>query len=80
MGSAARFAIAILIFFAAMLLLFLAFHPNGQAAAQNPDDVLSWLIGEFQGGAAGTLKPVTSPTNANPGTPSPPASPAAGGA
>lgn len=82
MGDAARFAIAILIFFVAMVLLFIAFHPSGANAAQNPDDVLSWLIGEYQGAAAGTLKgiPTTSPTSGNPGTPSPPASPAAGGA
>lgn len=83
-GEAGRFALGILIFFLAMLLLFIAFHPGGANPAQHPDDVLAWLIGEYQGAASGTLKAATSsatsPTSGNPGTPSPPASPAAGGA
>jgi hypothetical protein len=48
MGDGTKFAVAILILFLAMVAFFFAFHPGGVQGIKNPDDVLEWLMGEFQ--------------------------------
>lgn len=64
-----RFAIGLLIFWGAFLLLFIALHPNGISGANNPTDALKWLIKEFQtvsgiNAAATTNNAATGPNNA----------------
>lgn len=48
-----RFAIGLLILWVALLLLFIALHPNGinfpSGTKPGASGALQWLIGEFQG-------------------------------
>lgn len=78
-GDGTRFAIAILIFFLAMFAMFIAFHPTGPNPAEHPDDVLKWLLGEYEGAVSGKGVTGTAPAvqpnpdnqpgnNPNPGT------------
>src|SRR5215469_8788240 len=65
-NGASGFAISILIFFLAMLSFFIAFHPSGSQPAQNPSDLLSWLIGQYETAAGNTsniaaVTPLTPP-------------------
>jgi len=53
MGSGTRLAVAILIFFAAFVCFFFAFHPGGVQGVSDPDTMLQWLMGEFQNTAGG---------------------------
>jgi hypothetical protein len=71
MGDATRFAIGLVIMWAAFLFFYFAFHPNGVTGVNNPVEALKWLIGEFQklgSGSApsGTVEPTPtgSPTPA----------------
>lgn len=76
MGDGTRFAIAIAIFFAAGFAFFIAFHPSGSTAANHPDDVLQWLLGEYQqtagtgspAPAAGVAPSGTTPNATTPGS------------
>lgn len=75
MGDGTKFAIAIAIFFAGMFCFFIAFHPSGAVAAKHPDDVLLWLLGEWDITTSGTSNftdnlpslptPINSTTNTN---------------
>jgi hypothetical protein len=80
-NSGSRFAIGLLILWGAFILLFVALHHNGIPNANNPNDALQWLVGEFQDvtglsgttpanagtGAAGSASnPVPTPTGTEP--------------
>ena len=47
MGDGGRLALAIVVFFAAMVFFFFAFHPGGVSDISNPTQMLQWLFGEF---------------------------------
>lgn len=47
MGDGMRLALGILIFLAAFVFFFFAFHPGGVANINNPGDMLKWLVNEF---------------------------------
>lgn|SRR5712691_911655 len=66
MGDGTRLAIAILILFLAMFSFFIAFHPTGPNPANHPDDVLKWLLGEYDvtaGHTGGNAPVVTVPVS-----------------
>lgn len=62
MGDASRLAIAILVFFIAMLAFFFAFHPGGVEGVSDPATMLQWLMKEWdvasadQSNATGTTQ------------------------
>ena len=47
MGDAARLAIAILVFFLAMVAFFFAFHPGGVEGVSDPATMLQWLMKQW---------------------------------
>jgi hypothetical protein len=53
MGNGTRLAVAILIFFAAFVCFFFAFHPGGVQGVSDPGTMLQWLMGEFQNTSSG---------------------------
>lgn len=46
-GDGVRLAVAILIFFVAMLAFFFAFHPGGVQGVSDPATMLQWLMGQW---------------------------------
>ena len=68
MGDGTKLAIAILVFWVALVFFFFAFHPGGVKNVSNPGQMLQWLANEFSslagGGTATTSASLTSSTSA----------------
>lgn len=63
MGDGTKLAIAILVFWLALVFFFFAFHPGGVKDVSNPGQMLKWLVDEFgnlSGGTAETKASLTS--------------------
>lgn len=70
MGDGTKLAIAILVFWGALVFFFFAFHPGGVSGVSNPGQMLKWLADEFaklSGGSstASTTAATVSATNTN---------------
>lgn len=63
MGDGTRFAVGLVIIWAAMLFFYFAFHPNGVSGVKNPVDALKWLIEEFQKLGSGNAPTSSDTTN-----------------
>jgi hypothetical protein len=56
MGDGTKLAIAILVFWLALVFFFFAFHPGGVKDVSNPGQMLKWLVDEFGNLAGGTAE------------------------
>ena len=52
-GDGTRLAVAILVFFLAMLAFFFAFHPGGVEGVSDPATMLQWLMKQWDATSQG---------------------------